>query len=104
LINPGARPNALLSINNGIGQVTLIDYEPSTSFALADAAAGKPWTDPMPFPVQVVSAVTNLDSLGHQYATQFSYHNAIMTPSRSSSAVLPAPSRWMSGIPRRPPL
>jgi RHS repeat-associated protein len=80
LINSGPVPNTLVAISNGIGRVTLIGYQPSTSFALADAAAGNPWPDPMPFPVQVVAAVTNLDSLGHQYITQFQYHNGYYDP------------------------
>jgi RHS repeat-associated protein len=80
LINGAPVPNTLTAISNGIGRVTLIGYLPSTSFSVADAAAGSPWPDPMPFPVQVVSAVTNLDSLGHQYVTQFHYHNGYYDP------------------------
>jgi hypothetical protein len=73
-------PNTLRSISNGIGRVTLIGYEPSTKFALADAAAGRPWPDLMPFPVSVVASVTNLDSLGHSYVTQFHYHDGYYDP------------------------
>jgi RHS repeat-associated protein len=75
---PGA--NVLVAITNGIGRITLIEYQPSTQFALADAAAGNPWPDVMPFPVQVVASVTTLDSLGHQYITQFRYHNGYYDP------------------------
>ena len=74
------RPNTLTSVANGIGRVTQIGYEFSTKFALQDAAAGKPWTDPMPFPVQVVASVTNLDSLGHAYVSTFRYHNGYYDP------------------------
>ena len=80
LLTPGGIPNALTVITNGIGRVTRIGYEPSTRFALEDAAAGNPWPDPMPFPVQVVSSVTNLDSLGHQYVSQFRYHDGYYDP------------------------
>ena len=80
LINGVTFPNSLTTISNGIGRVTLINYLPSTTFALADAASNRPWPDPMPFPVQVVSEVTNLDSLGHQYVTQFRYHNGYYDP------------------------
>ena len=73
-------PSILTSITNGIGRVTLIGYEPSTKFALADAAAGQPWPDPVPFPVTVVASVTNLDSLGHQYVSQFRYHDGYYDP------------------------
>ena len=68
-------PNTLVAISNGIGRVTTINYQPSTIYSLQDAAAGAPWPDPMPFPVSVVAGVTNLDSLGHQYVSQFRYHN-----------------------------
>lgn len=73
-------PNVLTSITNGIGRVTRIGYAPSTRFALEDAAAGRPWPDPMPFPVQVVAAVTNLDSLGHTYVSRFRYHDGYYDP------------------------
>jgi RHS repeat-associated protein len=75
LIGCAPRPNLLTSIDNGIGRLTTIGYEPSTAFALADAAAGRLWPDPMPFPVHVVAAVTNADSLGHAYVTRFRYHD-----------------------------
>jgi hypothetical protein len=80
LLNCGATPNVLASISNGIGHVTLVSYTPSTTFALEDAAAGRPWSDPMPFPVQVVASVTNLDSLGHRYVTRFRYHDGYYDP------------------------
>ncbi len=73
-------PNTLRAISNGIGRVTLIGYEPSTKFALEDADAGRPWPDPVPFPVSVVSAVTNLDSLGHTYLALFRYHDGYYDP------------------------
>jgi YD repeat-containing protein len=80
LINGNLGPNLLTAISNGIGRATLVSYASSTSFRLQDLAAGNPWPDPLPFPVQVVAAVTNLDSLGHQYVTQFSYHNGYYDP------------------------
>ena len=80
LVGGGMPPNALVAITNGVGAITLIGYRSSTTYALADAAAGQPWPDPLPFPVNVVSAVTNLDSLGGQYAAQFAYHNAFYDP------------------------
>ena len=80
LINQGNTPNALVEIHNGIGRVTQIEYRSSVDYALEDAAAGRAWPDPMPFPVQVVAAVTNLDSLGHRYATQFRYHDGYYDP------------------------
>jgi len=67
--------NVITNIANGIGRVTTIEYQPSTRFALDDAAAGHPWPDMMPFSVSVVSTVITDDSLGHQYVTRYRYHN-----------------------------
>ena len=80
LLACGATPNILTTINNGIGRVTTITYQPSTVFALADAAAGTPWPDLMPMPVSVVSSVMTSDTLGHQYVTQFRYHDGYYDP------------------------
>lgn len=80
LLNCGTAPNVLTIISNGIGRATFIGYAPSTQFALEDAAAGQTWTNAMPFPVQVVASVTNLDSLGHSYVTQFRYHDGYYDP------------------------
>jgi YD repeat-containing protein len=80
LINGNLGPNLLTAISNGIGRATLVSYASSTSFRLQDLAAGNPWPDPLPFPVQVVSAVTNLDSLGHQYVSHYGYHNGYYDP------------------------
>ncbi|MEI7935495.1 MAG: toxin TcdB middle/N-terminal domain-containing protein [Verrucomicrobiota bacterium] len=80
VLNCGASPNILTAISNGIGRVTLIGYAASTKYALEDAAGGHAWTNVMPFPVQVVSSVTNLDSLGHQYVAQFRYHDGYYDP------------------------
>src|SRR5262245_47191590 len=68
------------ALENGIGGVTQIEYAPSTRFALEDAAAGKPWPDPLPFPVTVVAAVTVSDSLGHAYVKRFHYHDGYYDP------------------------
>src|SRR6185436_14078875 len=80
ILNSGASPNVLTAVSNGIGGVTLIAYRSSAEFALEDAAAGRPWPDLMPFPIQVIASVTNLDSLGHHYVTQFRYHDGYYDP------------------------
>jgi YD repeat-containing protein len=80
LLNGGLPPNSLVAISNGLGRVTLIGYLPSTHFALEDAAAGQAWTNTLPNPITVVSAVTNLDSLGHEYVTRFRYHDGFYDP------------------------
>jgi len=104
LINSGSIPNTLIAITNGIGRITLIGYQPSTSFALADAAEGKSMAGSMPFPVQVVASLTNLDSLGHQYVSRFRYHNGYYDPARKAiPRVLLASSKSMSVISRANP-
>ena len=75
LLNGGLPPNSLVAISNGLGRVTLIGYAPSSQFALEDAASGQAWTNALPNPVHVVSAITNLDSLGHSYISRFRYHD-----------------------------
>ncbi len=80
LINGNLGPNLLQAISNGLGQVTLVSYSASTAFRIQDSAEGNPWPDPLPFPVPVVSEVTNLDSLGHQYVTRYAYHNGYYDP------------------------
>ncbi|HAV65033.1 MAG TPA: hypothetical protein DCY13_22020, partial [Verrucomicrobiales bacterium] len=80
IVTGGLAPNLLRRIANGIGSVTEIDYAPSTTFALADAAAGNAWPDALPFPVTVVSEVRTSDSLGHQYITRFRYHDGYYDP------------------------
>jgi RHS repeat-associated protein len=75
LLTGGLSPNTLVEIRNGIGRVIRIDYAPSTQFALEDLAAGNPWPDNLPFPVTVVSRVAVSDSLGHEYVTEFRYHD-----------------------------
>ncbi len=80
LIGCGSSPNVLRTMANGIGRVTHVGYRPSTEFRLLDAAAGNPWPDPTPFPVPVVNAVTNFDSLGHAYVTLYRYHDGYYDP------------------------
>ncbi len=69
-------PNQLVSIKNGLGRTTLVEYATSGTFALADAAANPPapWPNPLPFAVNLVSRVRNQDSLGNEYETRFAYH------------------------------
>ncbi len=80
LLDRATTANILTGLSNGIGRVTLIGYDSSTTFALADAAAGRPWSSLMPMALPVVAAVTNLDSLGHQYVNHFRYHDGYYDP------------------------
>jgi len=60
IIGCGSMPNILTIISSGIGHATLVGYQPSTRFALDDAAAGRAWPNPMPFPVTVVACNNEL--------------------------------------------
>jgi len=92
----------LTSISNGLGRVTLDWLCASTSFALADAAAGRSWTNLMPLALSVVESVTNLDSLGHHYVTRFRYHDGYYDPvEKQFSWFLLELSRWMWEMPAR---
>ncbi|HAM73307.1 MAG TPA: hypothetical protein DCM86_16865 [Verrucomicrobiales bacterium] len=80
LLTCGGIPNLLTSISNGIGRVTLIGYASSVRYAREDEVDGHAWPYPLPFPVTVVAAVTNLDSLGHAYRSEFRYHDGYYDP------------------------
>lgn len=73
-------PNLLTKVDNGLGRIIQMEYKSSIQFCLADAAAGTPWPDPVPTPVQVVSSVTVDNSLGNSQRTEFFYHDGYYHP------------------------
>ncbi|MBN2450038.1 MAG: VCBS repeat-containing protein [Lentisphaeria bacterium] len=73
-------PHLLIGIDNGIGRRITIRYTTTTEAALADAAAGSPWPDPLPFPVDVVAGVTVDDTRGNRTTTDFGYHEGYYDP------------------------
>ena len=73
-------PNLIRTISNGIGRVTEIQYRPSTEFSSEDDRAGRPWTDRVPNPMQLVSAIMVRDSLGHQYRSEIRYRDGYYDP------------------------
>jgi len=75
LIGCVPKPNMLVSIENGIGRKTTIEYATSTRFLLDDAAKGHIWPNPLPFPVNVVAKMSVDDSMGNMYVKEFSYHD-----------------------------
>ncbi|SDA20939.1 RHS repeat-associated core domain-containing protein [Nitrosospira sp. Nsp18] len=69
------KPGLLSRIDNGLGRITAIEYTTSTGEATRDRELGEPWTSFLPFPVQVVSAVTVDDSIsGLHNVTRYRYH------------------------------
>ena len=76
---PGVQPNLLSSIDNGIGGRTRIRYSSSVSEMVGDAAAGRPWSQTVPFPVPVVSGMVVDDGL-NRYHTEYAYRDGYYDP------------------------
>lgn len=70
-------PNLLTQVDNGLGMTMRLEYKTTTDYALADAAAGTPWRDPLPSVSEVVSAMIVEDSFGGAYVTRFDYHEGV---------------------------
>ena len=77
--SPGAQPNLLNSIDNGIGGRTRIQYSSSVAEMVGDAADGRPWDQAVPFPVPVVSRMDVHDG-SNTYRTEFAYRNGYYDP------------------------
>ena len=77
--SPGVQPNLLSSIDNGIGGRTRIRYSSSVSDMVGAAAAGRPWSQTVPFPVPVVSGMVVDDGL-NRYRTEYAYRDGYYDP------------------------
>ncbi|MEU7903555.1 SpvB/TcaC N-terminal domain-containing protein [Actinoplanes sp. NPDC049118] len=72
----GAKPHLLTSMANNLGAETRVHYRSSTSFYLADKAAGRPWITRSPFPVHVVARTEVLDRVNrHRFTSRYAYHH-----------------------------
>ncbi len=74
----GRKPYLLTEMNNHIGAATLVEYAPSTQFYLNDRRSGLSarWDTTLPFPVQVVSRVEQIDLFSrHKLTTRYFYHD-----------------------------
>lgn len=72
----GVKPHLLVSMDNGHGGSTTIDYTTSAREFLADKMSGCPWHTRVPFPVQVVSRITYIDAYAaSQHTTRYRYHH-----------------------------
>ena len=72
----GVKPHLLIGVRNNLGSETRITYAPSTQFYLADAAAGRSWVTPLPFPVHVVERMETYDRISrNRFVTRFAYHH-----------------------------
>ena len=72
----GTKPYILHEMNNNMGAVTKVGYEPSTKFYLEDEKKlPTRWRTPLPFPVQVVARVEVIDELSKgKLTTEYRYH------------------------------
>ena len=72
----GRKPYLLTETDDNMGAVTRVHYAPSTRFYLADQRVGRPWITRLPFPVQVVEKVENIDRItGSRQVKRFAYHD-----------------------------
>lgn len=73
----GTKPYILHEMNNNMGAVTKVGYEPSTKFYLDDEKKVQTrWRTPLPFPVQVVARVEVIDELSKgKLTTEYRYHH-----------------------------
>jgi RHS repeat-associated protein len=79
----GQQPWTLVTVSNGLGKTTTIQYASSTQMMLQAATAGNAWASTAPTPVQVVTQMTvtdNLNQVGRplgQYVTRYTYRDAV---------------------------
>jgi RHS repeat-associated protein len=72
----GGKPHLLVEVRNNLGAETRIRYVASTTFYLADKAAGRPWITRLPFPVHVVERVETDDRISrNRFVTRYAYHH-----------------------------
>ena len=72
------KPNLLSQVDNGLGSVVAIDYVSATEQMTAAGFDGRPWNTALPFPVAVVSAVSELTYPHPEVSTvRFRYRDGI---------------------------
>jgi RHS repeat-associated protein len=73
----GLKPYLLNEMDNHMGAVTRIEYQPSTYFYLVDAHSPTTcWRTPLPFPVLVVACVEVIDRISSgKLTTEYRYHH-----------------------------
>ncbi|MGC1242936.1 MAG: SpvB/TcaC N-terminal domain-containing protein, partial [Chryseosolibacter sp.] len=72
----GAKPHIMVRHQNTMGKETMVEYQSSTHFYLADKKAGKPWATKLPFPVHCVSRIEVIDTVtALRFTTKYAYHH-----------------------------
>lgn len=76
-----SKPYLLDAVDNNMGAATYIAYLPSTTYALRDRQAGRPWITEPPFPIQVVDQVEAIDSIsGTRLVSTYHYRHGYYDP------------------------
>lgn len=69
------KPYLLTKVNNNMGAITCLGYTSSVKFYLEDKNNGASWKTVLPFPVQVLEKVENIDTIsGIKMVTKYKYH------------------------------
>lgn len=77
----GAPPYLLQQVDNGSGLVSAIEYTPLVQMAQQDRAEGHPWGTYMPFPLWLVSATRETDTVrGRTTEVRYRYHDGHFDP------------------------
>ena len=76
------RPYLLNEIDNHLGALTRVTYRSSVAYRLEDEREGIPWLTFMPFPVQVVASIEQIDAVSRtrlvtHYRYRHGYYDAV---------------------------
>ena len=72
----GSSSYELTGVDNGAGLVSQIEYSTAAAEQRRDAAAGRAWARPLPFPVVVVAATREVNTVAGQRAeSRYRYHD-----------------------------
>jgi RHS repeat-associated protein len=79
-VSGDARPNLLVSVENGLGKRLELSYTTSTAQYVAAREAGLPWTTRVPFAVPVLGETRLFDGLGGMHQTTYGYADGWYAP------------------------
>lgn len=80
-LSDSIKPYLLTEIEDGFGGVTKMEYKTSTTIRSLDEASGEPWKTYLPFPLQVVDRITEIDKItGLERETHLNYHKGYFDP------------------------
>ncbi|GAB7088929.1 SpvB/TcaC N-terminal domain-containing protein [Marinifilum fragile] len=75
-LTSGIKPYLLTAFENNMGRKVNLQYAPSTKFYMQDKLAGKPWITRLPFPVQVLERVEDLEQVSNtKLVSRYAYHH-----------------------------